>query len=55
MYHLLDFTGEMCNLGLAALHGFGGCAMLGLARYVEILSTQRKRLGRSFSSLTILI
>jgi len=34
MNHLLDFPDKKCNLGLAVLNIFGGCAMLGLCTYV---------------------
>ena len=31
--HLLDFPGKTFNLGLAALHDFGGCAKRTNARF----------------------
>ncbi len=32
MNHLLDFTGKKCNLRLAVLNDFGGCAKKNYAR-----------------------
>jgi len=38
MNHLFDFPAKKCNLGLAVLHDFGGCAM---KTYAETFFSER--------------